>query len=248
MRKFQDSIKALQADIDHANAMASEFLRDYDGSVIQMRVAYSAVAHFLLQWTDCKLAGALGLLKVMLYKVCADGSSALPDWEMEASIREFYGVIFPSLLQLPSGITELDDRKQRKLCLKKFRSRDEQLSEVDTERELECGICLEVSPKVVLPDCAHMLCMRCFEDWYEYGYNFIPMSGYEFFNEYNFISRTSIGKHYLMGTYPLLSLHMLPWQTLEEGSRPANFLERIKRGLGRRQQGDQGDQHLKERH
>ncbi|ONM20601.1 RING/U-box superfamily protein [Zea mays] len=108
-----------------------------------MRVAYSAVAHFLLQWTDCKLAGALGLLKVMLYKVCADGSSALPDWDMEASIREFYGVIFPLLLQLPSGITELDDRKQRKLCLKKFRSRDEQLWEVDTERELECGICLE---------------------------------------------------------------------------------------------------------
>uniref|UniRef100_A0A804MLB8 RING/U-box superfamily protein n=1 Tax=Zea mays TaxID=4577 RepID=A0A804MLB8_MAIZE len=164
MRKFQDSIKALQADIDHANAMVSEFLRDYDGSVIQMRVAYSAVAHFLLQWTDCKLAGALGLLKVMLYKVCADGSSALPDWDMEASIREFYGVIFPLLLQLPSGITELDDRKQRKLCLKKFRSRDEQLWEVDTERELECGICLEVSPKVVLPNCAHMLCMRCFED------------------------------------------------------------------------------------
>ncbi|KAL5649204.1 hypothetical protein ACJX0J_040013, partial [Zea mays] len=131
-----------------------------------MRVAYSAVAHFLLQWTDCKLAAALGLLKVMLYKVCADGSSALPDWDMEASIREFYGVIFPSLLQLPSGITELDDRKERKLCLKKFRSRDEQLSEVDTERELECGICLEVSPKVVLPNCAHMLCMRCFEDCY----------------------------------------------------------------------------------
>jgi hypothetical protein len=76
------------------------------------------------------------------------------------------GVIFPSLLQLPSGITELDDRKQRILCLKKFRSRDEQLSEVDTERELECGICLEVSRKIVLPDCAHTLCMRCFEDWY----------------------------------------------------------------------------------
>ena len=48
---------------------ASEFLRDYDGSVIQMRMAYSAVAHFLVQWTDCKLAGALGLLKIMLYKV-----------------------------------------------------------------------------------------------------------------------------------------------------------------------------------
>ncbi|OEL28706.1 hypothetical protein BAE44_0010276 [Dichanthelium oligosanthes] len=144
---------------------ASEFLRDYDGSVIQMRMAYSAVAHFLVQWTDCKLAGALGLLKIMLYKVYVDGSSALPDSEREASIREFYGVIFPSLLQLPSGITELDERKQRRLCLKKFRSRDEELSEVDTERELECGICLEVSRKIVLPDCAHTLCMRCFEDW-----------------------------------------------------------------------------------
>ncbi|PWZ51998.1 hypothetical protein Zm00014a_029564 [Zea mays] len=54
-----------------------------------------------------------------------------------------------TLLHLLSGITELDDRKQRKLCLKKFRSRDEHLSEVDTKRELECG-----------------LCMRCFEYWH----------------------------------------------------------------------------------
>lgn len=53
------------------DSRASEFLRDYDGSVIQMRMAYSAVAHFLVQWTDCKLAGALGLLKIMLYKVCS---------------------------------------------------------------------------------------------------------------------------------------------------------------------------------
>lgn len=69
MRRFQDSVKALEADIQHANALASEFLREYDGSVIQMRMAYSAVAHFLVQWTDCKLAGALGLLKIMIYKV-----------------------------------------------------------------------------------------------------------------------------------------------------------------------------------
>uniref|UniRef100_A0A0E0BB35 Uncharacterized protein n=1 Tax=Oryza glumipatula TaxID=40148 RepID=A0A0E0BB35_9ORYZ len=68
-RRFQDSVKALEADIEHANELASEFLRDYDGAVIQMRMAYSAVAHFLVQWTDCKLAGALGLLKIMIYKV-----------------------------------------------------------------------------------------------------------------------------------------------------------------------------------
>lgn len=203
---------------------ASEYLRDYDGSVIQMRMAYSAVAHFLIQWADCRLAGKLGLLKVMLYKVSstvlpssfglvacsgrsvqflasfwcnrctpltprrcrtgsgrpASGSSTVIRATHEFIFRDVFflqllefdsdesvcaGVIFPSLLQLPGGITELDEKKQRRLCLKKFR-RAEQLSEVDTERELECGICLEVNHKIVLPDCAHTLCIRCFEDWY----------------------------------------------------------------------------------
>ena len=166
MRRFQESVKALEADIEHANALASEFLRDYDGSVIQMRMAYSAVAHVLVQWTDCRLASALGLLKIMIYKVYAeDGTTTLPSWEREASIREFYGVIFPSLLQLPSGITELDDRKQRKLCVDKFKRRDGDFSQLDLEREVECGICLEVNAKIVLPDCTHSLCLRCFEEW-----------------------------------------------------------------------------------
>jgi hypothetical protein len=57
---------------------ASEFLRDYDGSVIQMRMAYSAVAHLLVQWADCRLAGRLGLLKVMLYKVSSRLVSSPP--------------------------------------------------------------------------------------------------------------------------------------------------------------------------
>jgi len=167
MRKFQESVKALLADIDHANTLASEFLRDYDGSVIQMRMAYSGIADFLLQWTDCRLASALGLLKIMIYKVYADDGTAdsLPAWEREANIREFYGVIFPSLLQLPSGITELDDKKQRRLCVDKFRGRDADFSQVDLERELECGICLEVNAKIVLPDCTHSLCLMCFEHW-----------------------------------------------------------------------------------
>uniref|UniRef100_A0A452YBI9 Uncharacterized protein n=1 Tax=Aegilops tauschii subsp. strangulata TaxID=200361 RepID=A0A452YBI9_AEGTS len=96
MRRFQESVKALEADIEHANALASEFMRDYDGSVIQMRMAYSAVAHVLVQWTDCRLASALGLLKIMIYKVYAeDGTTTLPSWEREASIREFYGCYIP---------------------------------------------------------------------------------------------------------------------------------------------------------
>lgn len=37
-----------------------------------MRLSYSSAAQFLLffvQWTDCHLAGALGLLKILIYKV-----------------------------------------------------------------------------------------------------------------------------------------------------------------------------------
>jgi hypothetical protein len=34
-------------------------------------------------------------------------------------------IVFPLPLHLLSGITELDVRKQRNLCLKKFRGRDE---------------------------------------------------------------------------------------------------------------------------
>jgi hypothetical protein len=51
---------------------ASEVPRDYDGACLQMRLSYSPVAHlflFLVQWTDCSLAGALGLLRILIYKV-----------------------------------------------------------------------------------------------------------------------------------------------------------------------------------
>jgi hypothetical protein len=37
-----------------------------------MRLSYSPAAHiflFLVQWTDCSLAGALGLLRILIYKV-----------------------------------------------------------------------------------------------------------------------------------------------------------------------------------
>lgn len=47
-------------------------LGDYDGACIQMRVSYSPVANlflFLVQWSDCHLAGALGLLRILIYKV-----------------------------------------------------------------------------------------------------------------------------------------------------------------------------------
>lgn len=93
------------------------------------------------------------------------------------SIHFFYcfgssrtGVIFPSLLQLQRGITDIEDRKQREICAAKYKRKDEmdkgKLSEIDLEREEECGICMEMNSKVVLPICSHSMCMKCYRNWY----------------------------------------------------------------------------------
>ncbi|XP_043726280.1 E3 ubiquitin-protein ligase AIRP2 [Telopea speciosissima] len=173
MRKsFKDSLKALEADIQHANTLASDYPMEYDGACLQMRLSYSPAAHFflfLVQWTDCHLAGALGLLRILIYKAYTDGKTTMYIHERKASIKEFYAVIFPSVLQLQRGITDVDDRKQRELCSAKYRKKYEmdkgKMSEVDIEREEECGICMEMSSKVVLPNCNHSLCMKCYRDW-----------------------------------------------------------------------------------
>ncbi|XP_038971081.1 E3 ubiquitin-protein ligase AIRP2-like [Phoenix dactylifera] len=173
MRKsFKDSLKVLEADIQHANTLASEFQREYDGACIQMRVSYSPAAHlflFLVQWTDCSLAGALGLLRILIYKVYVDGTTTMSTHERKASIREFYAVIFPSLMQLHKGITEMEVKKQKAICMERYRRRDEderrQFSEIDIEREEECGICMETNSKVVLPNCSHAMCMKCYREW-----------------------------------------------------------------------------------
>lgn len=174
MRKsFKDSLKALEADIQHANTLASDYPKAYGGACLQMRLSYSPCAHmflFLVQWTDCKLAGALGLIRVLIYKAYENGKTSMCVHERKASIREFYGVIFPSLLQLQRGITDVEERKQREILENKYRKRDDsnskgKLSEIEAEREEECGICLELEPKVVLPDCNHALCMKCYRNW-----------------------------------------------------------------------------------
>ncbi|KAJ6838282.1 uncharacterized protein M6B38_320345 [Iris pallida] len=115
MRKsFKDSLKCLEADIQHANTLASDFPREYDGACIQMRMSYSPAAHiflFLVQWTDLHVAGALGLLRVLIYKVYVDGTTTMSTHERKASIKEFYAVIFPSLMQLHNGITDMEEKK-----------------------------------------------------------------------------------------------------------------------------------------
>lgn len=79
------------------------------------------------------------------------------------------GVIFPSLLQLQRGITDVEDKKQKEICAAKYKRKDElkkgKVSEIDMEREEECGICLEIRCKIVLPDCNHSMCMKCYRNW-----------------------------------------------------------------------------------
>ncbi|PHT66535.1 hypothetical protein T459_30960 [Capsicum annuum] len=66
-----------------------------------MRMSYSPAAHlflFLVQWTDCHLAGALELLRILIFKVYVDGTTNMSVQERKASIKEFYGLFlhFPS--------------------------------------------------------------------------------------------------------------------------------------------------------
>uniref|UniRef100_A0A0D9X2I5 RING-type domain-containing protein n=1 Tax=Leersia perrieri TaxID=77586 RepID=A0A0D9X2I5_9ORYZ len=171
-RSFRDSLKVLEADIQHANSLAAEFRSEYDGACLQMRMSYCPAAHFflfLVQWTDCNLAGALGLLRILIYKVYADGTTTMSTHERKASIREFYAVIFPSLMQLNEGINEVEDRKQKAICTERYRRRDEDqkmvISEIDDNIEEECGICMEINGKVVLPTCSHAMCIKCYRDW-----------------------------------------------------------------------------------
>ena len=80
-------------------------------------------------------------------------------------------VIFPSLMQLHEGINEVEDKKQKAICLERYRRRDEDqktvISEIDDNIEEECGICMEINSKVVLPTCSHAMCIKCYRDWYK---------------------------------------------------------------------------------
>ena len=79
-------------------------------------------------------------------------------------------VIYPSLLQLQKGVTDTEDTKQKAVCMERYRKRDDeehrQPSDIDIEREEECGICMEMNSKIVLPDCNHVMCLTCYHEWY----------------------------------------------------------------------------------
>lgn len=167
---FRNSLKSLVADIDLANTLASELQEN--GAFLQMKISYSPAAKFFLclaKWTDCNLAGALGLLRILIYEVLFDGKGVKSTCVKKASIREFYSIIFPSLIQMRKGFNIVESNYQRASCAERYRKKSgdkrKHISEIDAEREEECGICMELNSKIVLPNCCHAMCLKCYNNW-----------------------------------------------------------------------------------
>ncbi|KAJ3708162.1 hypothetical protein LUZ61_011867 [Rhynchospora tenuis] len=177
---IRGSLKALEADINHANTLADSIQRAYGGPCVQMRLSYSPFAPlflYLMQWMDCSscsysLPSYLGLLHILVYQVRVDADSSISTYERRASIKEFYAVIYPSLQQLEESLTDKDmkEKTRSKDIVGRKRTdewkKQQQLSDKDLEREDECGICMEICTKMVLPNCNHAMCINCYRDWY----------------------------------------------------------------------------------
>ncbi|XVE85223.1 hypothetical protein DITRI_Ditri17bG0074400 [Diplodiscus trichospermus] len=128
---------------------------------------------FLLQWVDssciCLLPRYLNLFHILVYRVYTDGRSKISTHGRKATIREFYGVILPSLQRLHGNLVELDGDKGGHFTMvssgKKRVEFDNRLGNIDLEREDECGICLEPCTKMVFPNCCHAMCIKCYNNW-----------------------------------------------------------------------------------
>ncbi|KAJ7957639.1 RING finger protein [Quillaja saponaria] len=172
---YKASVKALEADIQHANTLTAALPRDYGGEYIQMRLSYSPLAPFLLylmEWMDfsCKdtFPSYLGLLHILIYKVYVDGMPSMSSKERKATLKEFYAVIYPSLKQLEDEFVASQYNDQRRQFVEVLSSKKlEKLPDTNHDKDDECGICMENNAKMVLPNCGHSLCISCFHDWNE---------------------------------------------------------------------------------
>ncbi|XP_057421945.1 E3 ubiquitin-protein ligase AIRP2-like isoform X1 [Lotus japonicus] len=173
---FQDSLKALEADIQHANLLAASISRGNGSACLQMKLVYNKLAPvflFLYQWMDfscsCLLPSHFNLFRVIVYKIHTNGKPNTYSYGRKATIREFYGVILPSLQRLHDDLvdTNIMKEKDRSIEVVIDRSADDRRKpfDLDSDRENECGICLESCTKMVLPNCCHAMCKNCYSDW-----------------------------------------------------------------------------------
>ncbi|XP_059443871.1 E3 ubiquitin-protein ligase AIRP2-like isoform X2 [Corylus avellana] len=141
---YQDSLKVLEADIQHANVLAASIPRGKGGACLQMRLVYN-------------------------HLVRSDGKPDVSSCGRRATIKEFYSVILPSLQRLNGNSSELDITQEEgsgfKMAVRKKLENKRKISDVDLDREDECGICLESCTKMVVPDCCHAMCSNCYCNW-----------------------------------------------------------------------------------
>ena len=75
-------------------------------------------------------------------------------------------MILPSLEQLHYDLVELDGTDCKSIARKSLSDkRSEGDATSDSERDSECGICLEACTKMVMPNCCHAMCINCYRDW-----------------------------------------------------------------------------------
>ncbi|CDY72164.1 BnaCnng76270D [Brassica napus] len=159
---YMDSLKILEADIEHANGLAAEIPMGKSGVRLQMKLVCSNLAPFfifLLQWMDfsCLLPRYFDFFHILIYKVRSDGRWNLSRYGRKATIREFYGVILPSLERLHINFSDLPGDSlwypnPKAITKKNYDTEGNRFimtNNVDSEREEECGICLEPCTKMV---------------------------------------------------------------------------------------------------
>ncbi|PRQ40061.1 putative transcription factor C2H2 family [Rosa chinensis] len=185
---YQESLNVIEADVQHANSLAAAIPRAKGGVRFEMKLVYNHWAPlflFLLQWIDssctCLLPRYLNFFHILVYKVYTDGRPNISTHGRKATIRDFYSVILPSLQRLHGDFGELDDAEEEHPSMKisgkkltkgdsslgsaKIAKGDSSLGNAELEREEECGICLEPCTKMVLPNCCHEMCIKCYRNW-----------------------------------------------------------------------------------
>ncbi|XP_061366563.1 E3 ubiquitin-protein ligase AIRP2-like isoform X2 [Gastrolobium bilobum] len=156
--------------------ICSSIPRGNGRACLQMKLVYNKLAPifmFLFQWMDCScsclLPSHLNLFHVIVYKVQTNGKPSIYSCGRKATIREFYSVILPSLERLQGDLVDTDITVEKGHSIEMVINRSEEDKrkhyDLDSERENECGICLESCTKMVLPNCCHAMCIKCYNDW-----------------------------------------------------------------------------------
>jgi hypothetical protein len=77
-------------------------------------------------------------------------------------------IIYPILQQLESSLIERDLKGKgrcKDIVTRRRMEDSRKYYSKDVEREDECGICMETCTKMVLPNCSHAMCIKCYRDW-----------------------------------------------------------------------------------